>query len=59
MEGIVPKAILARSAKQPSGFLGQEAHWLKGPLKRLIERPMTFDGIDIINEREVRRVVRD
>ena len=57
MEGIVPKAILARSAKQP--FVGQEASWLKGPLKRLIERPMTFDGIDIINEREVRRVVRD
>ena len=48
MEGIVPKAILARSAKQP--FVGQEASWLKGPLKRLIERPMTFDGIDSINE---------
>ena len=58
MEGIVPNAILARREKQP--FLGQEgASWLNGPLKHLIELPMSFDGIDVINEREVRRVVRD
>ena len=58
MEGIVPNTILARRDKQP--FIGQEtANWLNGPLKHLIERPMNFDGIDIINEREVRRVVRN
>ena len=58
MEGIVPAAILARRDKQP--FVGQEmASWLSGPLKHLIERPMTFDGIDIINEREARQIVRD
>ena len=57
MEGIVPNTILARRDKQP--FIGQEiAGWLNGPLKHLIERPMSFDGIDVINEREVRRVVR-
>ena len=58
MEGIVPTAILARRDKQP--FVGQEmASWLNGPLRHLIERPMSFDGIDIVNEREARRVVRD
>ena len=58
MEGIVPNAILARRDKQP--FLGQEmASWLNGPLKHLIELPMSFDGIDVINEREARQVVRD
>jgi asparagine synthase (glutamine-hydrolysing) len=58
MESIVPKAILTRRDKQP--FVGQEmAAWLAGPLKHLIERPMRFDGIDIINEREARRVVQD
>jgi asparagine synthase (glutamine-hydrolysing) len=58
MEGIVPQAILARSEKQP--FVGGEmASWLSGPLRHLIERPMRFDGIDIINERKVRRVVLD
>jgi asparagine synthase (glutamine-hydrolysing) len=58
MEGIVPQTILARRDKQT--FVGQEmAIWLDGPLKYLIERPMNFEGIDIINEREARRVVRD
>jgi asparagine synthase (glutamine-hydrolysing) len=58
MEGIVPQAILTRRDKQP--FVGQEmAAWLDGPLKYLVERPMRFDGVDIINEREVRRVVQD
>jgi asparagine synthase (glutamine-hydrolysing) len=58
MEGIVPQAILSRRDKQP--FVGQEmAAWLAGPLKHLIERPMRFDGIDIINESEVSRVVQD
>ena len=58
MEGIVPTAILARRDKQP--FVGREmAGWLNGPLKHLIELPMTFDGIDVIKERKVRRVVRD
>jgi asparagine synthase (glutamine-hydrolysing) len=57
MEGIVPQAILARRHKQP--FVGQEVHWLGGPLKHLIEQPMNFGGIDIINEREARRVVLD
>ena len=58
MEGIVPTAILARRDKQP--FFGQEmVGWLNGPLKHLTELPMTFDGIDVINEREAQRVVRD
>jgi asparagine synthase (glutamine-hydrolysing) len=58
MEGIVPQAILSRREKQP--FVGEEmASWLAGPLKHLIERPMRFDGIEIINEREASRVVRD
>jgi asparagine synthase (glutamine-hydrolysing) len=58
MEDIVPNTILARRDKQP--FIGQEiANWLNGPLKHLIERPMNFDGIDVINEHEVRRVVRN
>jgi asparagine synthase (glutamine-hydrolysing) len=58
MEGIVPQAILTRRDKQP--FVGEEmAVWLAGPLRHLIERPMRFDGIDIINEHAVRRVVCD
>jgi asparagine synthase (glutamine-hydrolysing) len=58
MEGIVPNAILARRDKQP--FIGQEtANWLNGPLRHLIERPMNFDGIHVINESEVRRVIRN
>jgi hypothetical protein len=58
MEGIVPEPILTRKEKQP--FLGQEgARWLNGPLKHLIERPMHFDGIDGLNKREVRRVIRN
>ena len=58
MEGIVPNSILGRKDKQP--FVGQEmASWLSGPLRDLIERPMNFDGIDIINEHEVQRAVKD
>ena len=34
------------------------ATWLNGPLRYLIERRLSFDGIEIINEREVRRVVQ-
>ena len=58
MEGVVPDAILTRKDKQP--FVGEEmAVWLDGPLRYLIERPLSFDGIDVINQREVRRVVQD
>ena len=58
MEGIVPDKILARRDKQP--FFGQEmAAWLKGPLRHLIERPMTFDGIDNINQRVVERAIKN
>ena len=57
MEGIVPNAILTRKEKQ--GFLGQEmARWLAGPLQHLIEPPMRFNGIEIINQDAARRVVR-
>ena len=58
MEGIVPNEILARRDKQP--FVGQEmAAWLSGPLRHLIEPPMTFDGIDIINQRVVEREIKN
>ena len=58
MEGIVPNKILARRDKQP--FFGQEmAAWLSGPLRHLIEPPMTFDGIENINQRVVEREIKN
>ena len=58
MEGIVPNAILTRGDKQP--FVGEEmASWLNGPLRYLIDQPLSFDGIDIINMGEARGAVRD
>ena len=57
MEGIVPNAILTRGDKQP--FVGEEmASWLNGPLRYLIDQPLSFDGIDIINMGEARGAVR-
>ena len=56
MEDIVPQTILARRDKQP--FFGEEiVGWLNGPLRPLIDDTMTFDGIDIIDERHARRIV--
>jgi asparagine synthase (glutamine-hydrolysing) len=57
LEKILPEAILARRDKQQ--FLGGEmAQWLRGPLKHLLELPVTFDGLGVIDERKARRVLR-
>ena len=57
LEKILPRAILERKDKQ--GFVGGEmTRWLRGPLKHLIESPMTFDGLDVVNEREARGILQ-
>ena len=57
LNGCLPRAIAERTDKQ--GFVGNEIHsLLRGPLRHLIEAPLSFDRLNMLNSDKTKDLMR-
>jgi asparagine synthase (glutamine-hydrolysing) len=56
LEGVLPKPIAARTDKQ--GLTGREIiAWLRGPLRHLVESPIDFEHLRILNRDKTEKLI--
>jgi asparagine synthase (glutamine-hydrolysing) len=58
LDGLLPQAIAGRTDKQ--GLTGREiVAWLRGPLRYLLESPIDFDRIRMVNRQKTQALIEN